>query len=346
MTFRSKFLNFAIKKTIKKMHSFVAFVALTLVALVWLSFANKSDVSVKKKNEIVPPSCSNSDLIIDFLNVGKADCSVIHDENNIIVIDGGLKTSKLSVVDYIKDEIIKNKNRSINLVILSHPHADHYGQLSNVLNAFKVDWFIAPDCKVDMLDHKGYENLLKVLDKKESKNDIKVDFLNPKTHLLSGNFENKKEESGYHFKIGRIKIDILGPIKKDEKNTNNNSIVLKITFMGKKFLFTGDAEKEEERDLLNSGQDLSADVIKLGHHGSKTSSTKKFLQAVNPKYAVISAGDHFDRIAIYPQKEVADRLHLMNIPYFVTKELGNIRFAVSSTGELKVPEISEQLEAA
>lgn len=342
-----KIPNFLFKKTIKKCQSFIAFTVLTLIALVWLFIANKGSAPRPSGNKLNFPDCSSSDLIVDFLNVGKADCSVIHDENSIIVIDGGLKTSKLSVVDYIKDEIIKNKkNKSVNLIVLTHPHADHYGQLSNILNAFKVDWFITPKCKVDMFDHKGYEHLLNILEKKKSKNEIKFDFLQPKTHLLSGNSENKKLESKYHFKIGRIQIDILGPIKKDDKRTNNNSIVLKITFKGKKFLFTGDAEKEEERDLLNSGQDLSADVIKLGHHGSKTSSTKKFLKAVSPKYAVVSAGDHFDKIAIYPQKEVAERLNFLNIPYFVTKELGNIRFAVSSNGELKVPEISEQLEAA
>ena len=201
--------SFLFKKTIKKFQSFVAFATLTLIALVWLFIANKGSTSHSNENKLTSPTHSSSDLIIDFLNVGKADCSVIHDENNIIVIDGGLKTSKLSVVDYIKDEIIKNKkNKSVSLIVLTHPHADHYGQLSNILNAFKVDWFITPKCKVDMFDHKGYEHLLNILEKKKSKNEIKFDFLQPKTHLLSGSLENKNLESKYHFKIGRIQVDI------------------------------------------------------------------------------------------------------------------------------------------
>ena len=90
----------------------------------------------------------------------------------------------------------------------------------------------------------------------------------------------------------------------------------------------------------------SADVIKIGHHGSKTSSSLKFLKAVGAKYAVISAGDHYNMVSIYPNKEVADRLNLLGVQYFVTKDLGTIRFSISSNGVLKVPRKSDLKEAA
>lgn len=322
---KNKILNFIFHRYINKFSTFTIFAVLVAVTFFWLSFVDKS--SDRKKYEIASPSITNTDLLIDFLDVGKADCALIHDKDIVIIIDGGLKNSELSVVGYTKDNLIGNaKNRCINLMVLTHPHADHYGQLVDVLENFTVNRFITSKSRVDMFDHKGYEKLLEKLKFKK----IKIE--NP--------------EPGQIFNIGRVKIEILGPIKKDERNVNNNSIVLKLSFKGKKFLFTGDAEKNEEKDIIDSGRDLSADVIKIGHHGSKTSSTLPFLKAVNPKYAVISAGNHYNKISIYPQKEVADRLNLLGIPYFVTKEVGTIRFAVSEKGELKVPKVSELREAA
>ena len=322
---KNKILNFIFHRSINKFSTFTIFAVLVAVAFFWLSFVDKS--TDRKKYEIVSPSITNTDLLIDFLDVGKADCALIHDKDIVIIIDGGLKNSELSVVGYTKDNLIGNtKNRCINLMVLTHPHADHYGQLVDVLENFTVNRFITSKSRVDMFDHTGYEKLLENLKLKK----IKIE--NP--------------EPGQIFNIGRVKIEILGPIKEDGKNVNNNSIVLKLSFKGKKFLFTGDAEKNEEKDIIDSGRDLSADVIKIGHHGSKTSSTLPFLKAVNPKYAVISAGNHYNKISIYPQKEVADRLNLLGIPYFVTKEVGTIRFAVSENGELKVPKVSEIREAA
>lgn len=336
-----KIPRFIFRKLVNKFKFSILFFISVILSLIWLVTPNKK--SDQGENKIISPDFSSSDLVIDFLDVGKADCAVIYDDNHVIIIDGGLKSSKLSVVDYIKDNVMKYKKKNINLMVLTHPHSDHYGQLANVLNAFTVNRFIAPNCKVDLFDHKGYEYLMKKLE--QNKDKIKMDFIDPKSYLLSGKLD-KAKESEYHFQIGRIKIDILGPIKMDEKRTNNNSIVLKLTFKGIKFLFTGDAEKEEERDLINSKQDLSADVLKLGHHGSKTSSSMEFLKKVHPKYAVASAGDHYDRVAIYPQKEVKDRLDLLGIPYFVTKDLGTIRFVITSEGKLKEPRVEKMKEAA
>ena len=322
---KSRILNFIFHRSVSKLSTFTIFAVLVAIAFFWLSFVDKSND--RKKYEIVSPSITNTDLLIDFLDVGKADCAIIHDKDIVIIIDGGLKNSELYITNYMKDNLTGDpKSRFIDLMILTHPHADHYGQLVDVLDSFTVNKFMTSHSRVDMFDHKGYEKLLEKLKLKK----IKIE--NP--------------EPGQIFNIGRVKIEILGPIKEDKKNVNNNSIVLKLSFKGKKFLFTGDAEKNEEKDIINSGKDLSADVIKIGHHGSKTSSTLSFLKAVNPKYAVISAGNHYNKISIYPQKEVADRLNLLGIPYFVTKEVGTIRFAVSEKGELKVPKVSELREAA
>ena len=305
-------------KFLRKFKSLVLLLFSVVSLYFWVSFVNNAPFESEKGAIFV--DLSDSDLVIDFLDVGKADCSLIYNKNILIVIDGGLKNSRISIVDYIKNNITiikKNHNLSVDLMVLTHPHSDHYGQLSEIVNCFNVKRFITCKSGVDLFDHPGYENLLKRLNKKK----INVEILKYKTN----------------FNIDDIKIQILGPIKEDTKNINNNSVILKLIYKGKKILFMGDAEKNEEKDLLNSGQDLSADVLKLGHHGSNTSSTREFLCAVNPKYAVISAGKHYDKISIYPHKKVKERLKLLNIPYFVTKDSGNIRFAISEKGELRAP---------
>ena len=325
---KNRILGFIFNGVFRKFRFYISFLVLALVGC-WI-LNSHSESSRETGNKVLFPEFSSSDLNFDFLDVGKADCAVIHNQRSVVIIDGGLKTSKLSVVDYIKNEVIKNDNlKNINLMILTHPHSDHYGQLEDVVDCFAHKSrfrFLTCKSRVDSSSHRGYENLLEKL----KHFGIKVEVLKP----------------GNVIKLGGVEIEILGPIKEDLKNVNNNSVVCKIKYKGKKFLFTGDAERGEEEDLINSGQDLSADVIKIGHHGSKTSSSLKFLKAVGAKYAVISAGDHYNMVSIYPNKEVADRLNLLGVQYFVTKDLGTIRFSVSSNGDLKVPRKPDLKEAA
>lgn len=311
-------IKFIFRKISRVSRNWFLFVSAVIVSLIWITYVNKTPLNDSKT---LTADFSNSDLLFDFLNVGNADCAIVHNKDAVIIIDGGKRLTDDKVVSFLKDEVFKNmnSNKEINLMVLTHPHEDHYGGLVKVVSTFDVKRFITSDLEVDFSTHSGLKKLFDILGGKK----IKIE--HPKY--------------GDHFKFGGIRVEILGPIKKDKENVNNNSIVLKISYAGKKFLFTGDAEKPEERDLINSNQDLSADVIKIGHHGSKTSTSEKFLFKVHPKFAVISTEDER-----YPYSSVVKAFNSYSssvngqFDYFITRDFDkSVRFAVTESGELKAP---------
>jgi len=195
-----------------------------------------------------------------------------------ILIDGGNRADK----DYILSYLLKENVSSIDLVVATHPHEDHIGSLRDVLTNIKVDKIILPNVDADTM---VYTNLLYAIE------------------------ENQVEEERIlgqsSFTIGEATFKILAPIK-EYKDKNNPSIVIKMIYGETSFLFTGDIEKEAERDILETNADISADVLKVPHHGSKTSNTEEFLSAVNPKFSVIQvgAGNEYG----LPSQEVFERL--------------------------------------
>lgn len=142
------------------------------------------------------------------------------------------------------------------------------------------------------------------------------------TAMKNKNLKAVAPNPGDTFKLGEASCEILGPINSNKEDLNTYSIVLKVTFGNNKFMFTGDAQASNEEDMINKGYDLSADVLKVGHHGSHTSTSENFLNKVNPKYAVISCGKNNDYG--HPHKETMERLQTKNIPVYRTDESGNI----------------------
>lgn len=127
---------------------------------------------------------------------------------------------------------------------------------------------------------------------------------------------------GTTFRVGDANCVVYGPVNPNSEDLNTYSIVIKLTFCNNKFLFTGDAQASNEEGMINSGYDLSADVLKVGHHGSHTSTSDAFLAKVNPKYAVISCGKGNDYG--HPHEETMDKLKAKNIPVYRTDENGTI----------------------
>jgi len=312
-----------LRRTLKKHRFIIITIFLALSGSIWLTFC----VDRNCKDDIFGPEICDTDLVVDFLNVGKADCTVIYKNDLVILIDAGFTTPEGFVVRYLKDHVFSKRKlkNQIDLVVLTHPHVDHYGQMLDVFNNFKVKRFITSKSYVGKSDIREYRNLL---NKIKSKN-VKIEIA----------------KANNTFKINDVFIKILGPLSQHKK-INNNSVVLKIIFKNIKFLFTGDAEREEENELIRFGQNLNSDIIKIGHHGSKTSTSWQFLKAVKAKYAVISAGDHFNLSNLFPSKVVTKRLNQAGIKYFITKDIGTIRIAVSKDGTLKVPSSKEILKAA
>ena len=244
----------------------------------------------------------NYDMSAHFIDVGKADSIYLNCKDKNILIDGGEKDTYNTVVEYLKKKGIKK----LDLVIASHPHSDHIGGLVEVLNEFKIGKVLMPKLRDDIVPtSKVYENFLLAIDK----NNIPVEI------AISGNT----------FYIGNLKIEIFAPNKQYD-SINNNSIVAKLIYKNISFLFTGDAEKESEQDILSKNFDIKSTVLKVGHHGSKTSTTNAFLKRVNPEYAVICVGE--DKYNL-PKKETINKLKNCGAKIYRTDLNGTVVLATN-----------------
>lgn len=244
---------------------------------------NQQDYSsdLQPDNATVNVLSEDKNMYVHFLNVGKADSTYLRCGNINILIDAADIEPKGKVVEYLKKQGVKK----LDLVVLTHPHRDHMGQMSSVIETFEISKFLEPEIPNVLVPTTAtYKRMLNSMKNK------KINATTAKTNEI--------------INLGDLKITILGPISKNSKNMNDNSIVMKVEYGDVSFLFMGDAEKSEEKELLKSGADLTSDVIKVGHHGSSSSTTEDFLKAVNPKYAAISVlGDETT-----PNKKVIERL--------------------------------------
>lgn len=246
----------------------------------------------------------NCDFKIHFIDVGKADCSLVKCGDIEILIDAGDICPRNKVKSYLKRIGIKD----IDLVIISHPDLDHIGQMRNIIDNFRINKVIVPDISENIEPHNSvYNKMCEAFEYKD--------------------LEINKVSSNQKMQLGEILIDIISPEKQYE-NLNNNSIVCKITYKNKSFLFMGDAEQAVEDDILVNNKDIKSDLLKVGHHGSKTSTSESFLTKVRPKYAVISVGKNNYGL---PKLEILNRLQSLNIKTYRTDLNGTI--SVGSNGE-------------
>lgn len=234
-----------------------------------------------------------------FIDVEQGDCTLIVAGETTILIDAGEVSESGSVIKYLNSLAIDR----LDMIVASHPHSDHIGSLSSVLDEFGADKLIMPRVTEDMEPiTSSYMNMIDSAQKCKAK------------------IEFAKVGKTYSFDDGSS-LEILAPVK-DYEDYNNYSIVCKFIYGNTSFLFTGDIEKLAERDIVESGADLSADVIKIAHHGSRTSSLKIFMQAVNPRFAAISVGAPNDYG--HPHKETLELLELLNIKVYRTDRHGNV----------------------
>lgn len=233
-------------------------------------------------------------LTVTFLDVGQGDAAVLQCGGQTMMIDGG----KAKASSYIYSWLKKNQISYLDVMVATHTDADHIGGLSGALNYAKVG---TAYCPVTSGTTKTFQSFVRYL-KKQGKS-ITV------------------PEAGDEFSLGGAQVRILGPTDPQAEG-NNSSIVLKVTFGDTSFLFTGDAEREEEQELLESGYDLESTVLKVGHHGSDTSTSYLFLRTVNPQYAVISVDA--DNTYGHPTEAVLSRLRDADVKTCRTDLQGNI----------------------
>ncbi|MCL2697009.1 MAG: MBL fold metallo-hydrolase [Oscillospiraceae bacterium] len=250
---------------------------------------------------------SSEGISVHFIDVGQGDCALILTPESSVLIDSGEREYSASVINYLRAQGVTK----LNFIIVSHPHSDHMGGMSFIIDEFGADFIIIPRM-----------------------NDSLVPTTSAFLRLLDSIEDNGTEviwaKSGMVFELcGNSRMDILAPLKEYER-FNDNSVVMRFVHDAGSFLFTGDIESESENDLANSGLDISADVLKVAHHGSLTSSTAKFLNAVGGRYAVITVGS--PNPYNHPRDEVLNRLVNRNYEILRTDLHGNIIFDLSADG--------------
>ncbi|MBW7573528.1 ComEC/Rec2 family competence protein [Caproiciproducens faecalis] len=244
-------------------------------------------------------AADSSPMSVHVLEVGKADSIFIECGGKTMLIDGGTMDQGESIAEYLDRRGVKK----LDCVVNTHPDEDHIGGLAYLIGHYRVGKYFAPDIPKNMIpSSEEYLSAQKALNEK------RISTVVPRP--------------GETFSLGSMKIEVLAPVKQGD-STNNNSIVLKLTYGKTRFLLMGDAEKEEESDLLAGGEDLSADVLKVGHHGSGTSTTDALLNAVKPKWAAISVADDSNGL---PKREVLKRLLSAGAAVYRTDVSGTLIF--------------------
>lgn len=233
-------------------------------------------------------------LTVHYLDVGQGDSILIELPNKeLMLIDGAEAKESDKIINYIK----KEEYSKIDYVIATHPHADHIGGLANIIGSFEIESVYMPKA---VSTSKTYENLLKTIANKG----LKVKSAKAGVKII--------DEENY-------KVEMIAPNKDSYKNLNNYSVVLKITYGNRELLFMGDAEEESEKEIT---ADVKSDVIKIGHHGSNTSSSIDFVRRVNPEYAIISVGEN--NKYNHPNLEIINRWQSLGATIFRTDINGTI----------------------
>ncbi len=282
------------KTSKKKKSKFIYSIIVCILVVVGILSNNKNsdltkEVTFFSNNEA-------SDMEVHFIDVGQADSILIKSSGKYMLIDGGNNDDGEMLIAYLQKEGVKK----LDYIIATHPHEDHIGGLDDIINNFEVDTVFMPD-----ISHttKTFEDVL--------------------TAISNQNLQITIPEVGDQYSLGDAQFIIIAPNQKDYgEELNNYSIGIKLIHGDNSFLMCGDAEELAEKDILENGIDIGADVYKVSHHGSNTGSSKEFLEAISPSYAVIQCG--VDNKYGHPHEETLELLDDMNVKVFRTDINGTI----------------------
>ena len=228
---------------------------------------------------------SYSGLTVSFIDIGQGDSILLQCKDESMLIDAGENDKGDTVVNYLES----HNATKLKYAVGTHPHSDHIGGMDTVLKNIQTDTLICPKVTYNTKTWKDVE-----------------------TEAKSQNTKIEYANAGESYTLGDATFTIISPKKNHiYSDCNNYSVVIKADYGENSFLFTGDAEKLVEDEILESNYNIKADVLKVGHHGSSTSSSEKFLNKVSPKYAVISCGVNNEYG--HPHKETLEKLKKRNI---------------------------------
>ncbi len=275
----------------------ISALVLAVILLLFKHFSS-NDISDAFSDTVVENEALQSNLAVSYIDVGQGDSALVTTpDGHSMLIDAGPTSAGDDVVAYLEAMDI----RSLDYAVFTHPHEDHIGGALDVIENIEIKNFIIPDCTHTS---KTYENFLIAIDESGAN----VIFSEP----------------DYSFDLGEASVKILSPIMNAYDELNHYSIVLKLTYGDNSFMFTGDAEKINEYEMLEryGSATLSSDVLKVGHHGSSTSSSRDFINTVAPAVAVISCaeGNEYG----HPHDEVSDLLSEKQITVFRTDIEGTV----------------------
>lgn len=252
----------------------VCLLAIVLMALSeqfnWKYIPTLSEFTQAITGEEAAPAILDGDCSVHFIDVGQGDSILLVADGQTALIDAGENGRGAIVLDYLQSVGIDK----IDLLMMSHPHSDHIGGMDEVIRSVDIGRIVMPrlpDSQVPTT--KTYTEVLEAIADKGAK--------------------ITASKVGMELELGKGSFTVLSPGKEYE-DLNDTSLVVRFDYGNKSFLFTGDAETPVESQLLQEEAALSADVLKLGHHGSRTSTSKRFYQAVDPEYCVIQVGDGND----------------------------------------------------
>ena len=257
----------------------------------------------------------NGEMEVHFLDVGQADSTLIIQNGKTMLFDVATKSKGDDIADYIKDLGINY----VDVLVLSHPHDDHLGGTADFLKNMEVGVIYCPDFRglginniwyIDML------NQINLIDAKRNKN------VPPEEQTSILRYPRNDQGEFATFNIGDAKVQFLAPLEDKYSDKNNYSICAKISYGTVDLMLTGDAHEEVEKELIQKDYDLDIEIFQAGHHGSDTSNSKEFINAMSPEAIVISCG--MQNKHGHPVKSVMDLFKKKKIPVYRTDESGTI----------------------
>ena len=280
---------------------------LKLILAIWALFI--FIIFLNLNNNIT--NCENK-MIVHYIDVGQGDCILIQVNNKNLLIDSGPSSSRKDLLDYLEKLNIKK----FDYIIATHPHEDHIGNMDTIIKRYSIGSFYSP--KV-ISSSTTFENMISALVDK-----------NLKVNVLKKGFKG--------IDLGEnVKFQVFSPAENlFSDNLNDYSPIIKITFLNNSFLFTGDAEISTEESVLSENNNLNCDILKVGHHGSSTSTSSNFLTSVNPSVAIISVGKN--NSYGHPTSETLSLLNYFNIRTIRTDINGTI-IAISDGKNISISSV-------